>query len=225
MAVLCRDKKLLFILNPRTGSSALGDHLIKEFGGEWIPAEIFYHNKLKKKIYPKHNTLDELVEANLLEDCKIEDHHIFTSTSNPYDSLLTLYNKYRYRYDEWRKEGRPFLQNSQAEKEINFCKNHSVNQWIFKRYSKAAIKALLGIEEYSVNQQYLKGCRFVLKKESLQKDFSMMLDDLEIEGNRKIPISNRTEKKGDWSAELSYFSRILIYITYRKDFKRFNYPF
>ena len=103
MAVIYKDKKLLFILNPRTGSSALWDHLINAFGGEWIPPEIFYHNKLKKKIYPKHNTLDELIEAGLLNDYNLEDFHIFTSTSNPYDSLLTLYNKYRYRYDEWRK--------------------------------------------------------------------------------------------------------------------------
>lgn len=225
MAVICRDKKLLFILNPRTGSSSLGDHLINAFGGEWIPTEIIYHKTLEKKIYPKHNTLDELIEAGLLNDYNLEDFHVFTSTSNPYDSILTLYNKYRYRYDEWRKESRPFLQNARIKNEIEYCKRHSVNQWIFKGYFKAAIRALLGLEKYSVNEKYLEGCQFVLKKESLQEDFSTMLDDLEIEGNRQIPVSNRTEKKGHWSKEFSYLSRILIYITYRNDFKRFNYPF
>ena len=225
MAVLCRDKKLLFILNPRTGSSALGDHLIKEFGGEWLPKETIYINDNQIKIEPKHNTIQKLLDFDLITSKELSEYLVFTSVANPYDSLLTLYNKYRYRYNEWRKEGRPFLQNAHAEKEIDFCKNHSINQWVFSRYFKSAIKSILGLEKFSINEQYLDGCKIILKKESMQEDFDKMLSKERLKGNNIIPIINKTEKKEKDKQDLSIFSRLLIYFTYKSDFKNFNYPF
>ena len=225
MAVICRDKKLLFILNPRTGSSALGDHLIKEFGGEWLPKETIYINDNQIKIEPKHNTIQKLLDFDLITSKELSEYLVFTSVANPYDSLLTLYNKYRYRYDEWRKEGRPFLQNTHAEKEIDFCKNHSINQWVFSRYFKSAIKSILGLEKFSINEQYLDGCKIILKKESMQEDFDKMLSKERLKGNNIIPIINKTEKKEKDKQDLSIFSRLLIYFTYKSDFKNFNYPF
>lgn len=225
MAVICREKKLLFLLNPRTGSSALGDHLIKEFGGEWLPKENYYDEKLKKTIYFKHNTLEELLQAGLLKQDEVDNLIVFTGVANPYDSLVTLYNKYRYRYDEWRKEGRPFLQNHRVASEIAYCKANSINKWIFRNYFKASLYALFNLKSYTINEGYNIGCNYILKKENMQEDFSMMLKKFGVDGNPKIPILNKTERKGESSKDFSFLSRVLIYITFKNDFKAFSYSF
>lgn len=225
MAVICRQKKLLFILNPRTGSSALGEHLINEFGGEWLPKKTFFDENLSQKIDFKHNTVKELVDFGLLASDELSDYVIFTSVANPYDSLVTLYNKYRYRYDEWRKEGRQFLQSERVLKEIQYCKEHTINQWIFKNYWKAAIKSILNLDKYSVNENYLVGCNNILKKENMQSDFEKLINKHRVQGNPKIPRINKTERKGESRSDYSLLSRILIYLTYRQDFNRFKYSF
>lgn len=224
MAVICRDKKLLFILNPRTGSSALGDHLIKEFGGEWLPKETIYNREKHTKIEPKHNTIQKLLEFDLITPEELGDYLVFTSVANPYDSLHTLYNKYRYRYPEWKKGGRWFLQNERIEKELDFCAKHTINEWVRKKFLKSAIKSLIGLEIYSINQNYLIGCKEILRKAYLQEDFKQMLQKHKISGNGQIPVINQTERKEKKKATFNTFSKLLIYITYKKDFLLLRNP-
>ena len=224
MAVICREKKLLFLLNPRTGSSALGEHLLNEFGGEWLPAKRIEDANGNTLVQHKHNTIQQLVEYNLISHQELKNYIVFVGVANPYSSLLTLYNKYRYRYAEWRAEGRPFLRSDSVANEIEYCSNHTINQWVFSRYWKPALKSIIGLQHYTVNEGYLKGCKEVLRKEYLQSDFELMLSKHAIAGNPTIPRINKTEGKiQDPTLAFNWLSRWLIYITYKSDFDRFGY--
>lgn len=225
MAVICKEKKLLFLLNPRTGSSALGEHLINEFGGEWLPKERYFDNTIQKHIDFKHNTISELLEFNLFTNEELNDLIVFTSVCNPYYSLLTLYRKYKYRYEQWRKEGRHFLQDEKIQKEIDFCKNNTINKWIFKNLWKSSIKSFLKLEKLSLNKRFVSKQTFVLKEETLQEDFKKFLEENNINGNSTIPVTNKTESKGEGINSLNFISKILIYVTYREDFIKYKYKF
>jgi hypothetical protein len=218
MAVICREKKMLFILNPRTGSSALGEHLINEFGGEWLPKTTIVNKEKGTQVEPKHNTVQKLLDFNLITQEELKEYLVFTSVASPYDSLQTLYNKYRYRYPEWRKEGRWFLQNDRIKQEIEFCAKHNINEWARERFLKSAVKSILGLERYSINENYLDGCKEILRKNYLQSDFSAMLQKYQISGNPKIPVINQTEEKEEEKTSFNAFSKLLIYLTYKSDF-------
>lgn len=225
MAVICRNKKLLFILNPRSGSSALGDHLIKKFEGEWIPKERYYDTNLNRYIDFKHNTVEDLLEAKLITTNELEELIVFTTVAHPYDNLRTLYAKYRYRYEQWKNEGRHFLQSENVQKNIDFCKKHNINQWILKELWKASIKAILRLEEYSINYSFPKYCHAVLKKEQLQSDFEQFLVKYNVIGDKNIPKINKTENKDGGVDNFNLLSKLLIYIVYYRDFKKYSYRF
>lgn len=226
MAIICREKKLLFLLNPRTGGSAVANHLLKYFSGEWIPSKDILAPSGDILLQSKHQTLNDLYKFSLLNPEDLTDYVIFTNVRDPYDSLVSLFQKYRGRYAKWKEEGNYWANNSGKRllNEIEFCSNHSFNQWIFTRYWKSAILSFCGLRKFSIYEEYPLGCTKILHKENLSSDFRNMLSEYKLEGNPEIEIYNETETKKEKPANpYNIFTKILVYLTYRDDFKNYGY--
>ena len=96
MAIICRDHKLLFIMVPASGCTALGDVLQKRLGGEWFPSEDLIKNNYK--IPHKHTSIQELLEYNLMTKRELSKYLKFATVRNPFDRWVTLYQR---RVGEW----------------------------------------------------------------------------------------------------------------------------
>lgn len=227
MAVICREKKLLYLLNPRTGGTAVANHLMNHFGGEWIPANNILDENGSILLQSKHQTLKELYEFNILTYEEVKNYIVFTNVRDPYDSLISLYEKYRGRYAQWRREGNYWVNHSGEHilREIDYCSNHSFSEWIFTRYWKSAVLSVLGIRKFSIHADYPTGCNKILRKEHLSADFKSMLLEYKIEGEPNIEVYNETEtKKEKRTVSYNILTRTLVYLTYRTDFKKYDYP-
>src|SRR5690606_23489876 len=92
MAIICRDHRLLFIMVPGTGCSVVGNLLIEEFGGEWIPSSnIIVDNRIA--VQRKHSRLPELIRTGLLTPEEVEEYLVFATVRNPFDRLVTYYQR------------------------------------------------------------------------------------------------------------------------------------
>ncbi|MDJ0597429.1 MAG: sulfotransferase family 2 domain-containing protein [Crocosphaera sp.] len=98
MATICRDHKLLFIMVPGTGCSAIGKVLQEQFRGEWIPKEDIYENN-SLKLSKKHNSIRDLVKFNLISRRELPLYLKFGTVRNPFDAFTTAYQ--RAISDEW----------------------------------------------------------------------------------------------------------------------------
>ncbi|MGK7955885.1 MAG: sulfotransferase family 2 domain-containing protein [Crocosphaera sp.] len=98
MATICRTHKLLFIMVPGMGCSATGKILQEQFGGEWIPRKDIYENN-SLKLGKKHNSISELVKANLISRRELPIYLKFGTVRNPFDTFTTKYA--RAISDEW----------------------------------------------------------------------------------------------------------------------------
>lgn len=223
MAVLCRELGLLFVLNPATGSTAIGRLLLERFGGEWLPAQ-------DGPVVPrKHSTLTELLAAGLLSAEERAGLCVATTVRNPYDRLVSIHAKRRGISDE--KLARPdFYMNRQRggerAEEVRWIREHDFRAWIRRRFVRNwALRTLLG-RPPSVYDRYVEGVDVVLRYERLQQDFDALIRRLDAEpaGIPRINVS-RERVRRDYREEYDRLSRLLVRIGQRRDLERFGYGF
>lgn len=92
MAIICRDRKLLFIMVPSTGCSSIGEILIPRFGGEYLPKKDVYQNG-QRILESKHNSIKELVTFEAISPIELPIYFKFATVRNPFDRLASEYQK------------------------------------------------------------------------------------------------------------------------------------
>ncbi|PSF38661.1 hypothetical protein C7H19_03910 [Aphanothece hegewaldii CCALA 016] len=102
MAIICRDYKLLFIQVPGTGCSSITDVLIEKFGGEELPKSDLLLAGSYKLVGIKHNTVSQLINFNLVTKKELNSYVKFATVRNPFDRLVTDYQRCTGR---WWEEG------------------------------------------------------------------------------------------------------------------------
>lgn len=201
MAVLCREQRLLFIGNKRTGSTAVGRALESAFGAVYVPNER-YVSARDEVVSRRHSTLRQLVEHRLL-DIPLDELHKFTTVRNPFDSLVSQWAKLRFR----------------ANREGGWVQSRAVSfpSWIEKRFAHA--------DPTSMHAEYVEGVDVVLRFERLAAD----LDDLL--ASRGLPSiivarENATvERSPDHREYYDDRAREIVARVFREDLARFDYEF
>ena len=94
MAIICRDYKLLFIQVPATGCSSVSKVLIEKLGGEKLPKKDIMLAGKYKLVGEKHNTLQQLVDFNLISSKELKSYLTFGTVRNPFDRFATAYQRY-----------------------------------------------------------------------------------------------------------------------------------
>lgn len=227
MAVYCRDHKLLFIQAPRTGSSAVGKVLREQLGGEWLPRRpILDHNGMKVMSH-QHNTLKQLVDHDLLKVKEIRNLIIFTTVRNPYDSVVSLYVKNAKRLPRQLSNSSSWIyRTTNRRRSIEFAQGHSFRRWVLWRYGERAWRNLLRREAGSLFGRYVRGTNALLRFESLQDDFSKILEMAGIKEEIQIPRYNVTTKKAtNYQKYYDTISKSIVYYRFRGDIQKYGYGF
>jgi len=223
MAILCRDLGLLFVLDPATGSTAIGSLLCERYGGEWLPAEN------RPNVRRKHSTLRDLLDAGLLSLDERQKLCVATSVRNPYDRLVSIYwKRMRIGAEQLADPGFWIHRHAKPDRiaEIEWIKHHDFSSWIRRRFVRNWLPRLIRGQSPSVYEQFVDGVDIVLRYERLQQDFDDLIRRLGATPV-EIPRLNVTAERArrDYRDEYDLLSRTLVRIGQRADLERFGYSF
>lgn len=223
MAYLADSQKLLFFLNPRTGSTALSRHLQKHLKGRWLPSEDI-RRQGKLAVPWKHTTPDQL-RAHDLWPGDIDGLIPFTTVRNPFDSLVSLYSKLARDAEVAKSQGVAAVPGgAQRGKRALRASELGFNGWILENHAAGRISED-GRE--TANQRFSKGCAHRLRFEHLQEDFDEMC---RLEGLAPLePIAriNKTDVRQDASYRDWYTqeTRDRLLLWFRWDLDELGYRF
>ena len=227
MAVLCENLRLLFVMAPRTGCTSIGQLLCEEFGGRFVPREPILGSNGMRLVGPKHSTLKQLLEFQILEDTAAKQLYKFTAVRNPFDSLVSLYFKKQSKYQ-------PLLQDPDSwihtvpgyVDDMNFCQAHSFEEWLIRRYERPYFRFWRKGRSKRLYRSFVDGADFVMRFENLQDDFRTALRKAGVSDDASIPHVNRTtERNRDYRSHYSPRARRIVEHAFHEELEDFDYRF
>ncbi len=225
MAVISRSHRLLFILAPHTGSSAIAKVLKEELTGEWIPPREIQDADGRILARRKHTTMRQLLTAGLISAAERADLFAFSAVRNPFDALVSTYFKHASAEPttiaKRRSTGR-----SRIVDFAEFCQDHSFEEWIDYAFKPGTLDRLRG-RAAQQGPSYHDDVDFIMRFEHLQHDFDEALRRGGIEGSYVIPRHNVTQERQtrDYREFYSEGSRRVVQQAFAPYLERFGYSF
>ncbi|MDJ0511345.1 MAG: sulfotransferase family 2 domain-containing protein [Crocosphaera sp.] len=244
MAIICPEKKLLFIMAPGTGSSSLGKVLIKNLNGEFIPSDNMYDGK--KVINFKHTTIQEIIRYNIMSRAELAIHLKFTTIRNPFDLLASEYQRY---ISDWiikatkfriEKKKEKFLTIDAAKRNQEKVRNQGFDAWLKERLEIANnkhsfIRRVKSKVKYSISPYlrsriypFINGTDKIIRFENLEEDFNNLLKEAEIIKRNQwidVPNVNPTAGKKPYQEYYTITSRKMVEKCLAQELRIFNYKF
>jgi len=226
MAIICRKYNFLFIMTPRTACTAIGELLCERYGGEFLPREDILDSRGRIAIQKKHSTLKELLEHKILSPEESKSLVKVATVRNPFDTLVSLYCKQRYKYQPLLSDPTSWVNRSPAyARSMRYAQTHSFDRWVQKKCAKQLVKLALGFPR-SMYSEYTDGMDRVMRYESIARDLSSAFATAGM-ANGAIPVINRTEERTDRDYRSSYsrWSALMVRVAYADDLKKYEYTF
>jgi hypothetical protein len=227
MAIICPGIGLLFVQAPRTGCTAIERLLLDRFGGESLPPENILDPNGFIRIQRKHCSIRQLLAEGLVPAVYAEQFTTVTTVRNPYDSLVSLYVKKRVSYQELLKDPASWVHRVRGfVEDIEFCRSHSFEEWLTKRYAVGHIDRLLGRGRRSLYGRYTAGVAVVMRFERLQQDFDAVMRRLGIEGDVTIPSINATQHRTtSYQGYYTPEARRIVEYVFKPELEQYGYTF
>ncbi len=219
MAVISRRNGYLFLLAPRTASTAVGDVMCKQLGGRFIPKRDMLDEHGALIVERKHSTARQLVDAGLLRRRGVDNLFVITAVRNPFDSLVTWWVKKKTSYVPLLADPNSFVHRSKsAVTDIRFVMDHTFDEWVARNYADATPRSMYA--------EWLEDADFVMRYERLQHDFEEAMGRVGIDQVPQIPVLNPTEAKdADYRSYYTPHSRRRVARAFAPDLERFGYRF
>lgn len=227
MAIICQQHRLLFIQAPRTGCTAIEKLLVDHFGGESLPSEDILDSDGFVRVGRKHCTVKQLLDEKILPTDYATRYTTVTTVRNPFDSLVSLYVKKRESYQERLQDPASWVHRVRGYVEdMEYCRTHTFEEWLFKRYAVSPIDRLLGRRHRSLSGRYTDGVARVLRFERLQADFESVMRHLGIDGDLTIPSINITrQRRNTFQDYYTPDARRLVEYVFGPELDRYGYTF
>jgi hypothetical protein len=227
MAIICRNYNLLFIMTPRTACTAVGELLCKHYGGQFVPAEDIFDSPGRILVEQKHSTLSQLIQYKLLTRKEVQSLLKVAAVRNPFDSLLSLYFKKRFKYQPLLSDPVSWVSRSpRYVADMKYCQTHSFNEWVLKVCSRKILKKFLGFRS-SLFSDYTQGMDVILRYERIEEDLKEVFNKAGIIWKADIPTVNRTEERtdGDYRCCYSRLAAFVVGVACSYDLKTYGYQF
>ena len=151
MAIICRKYNFLFIMTPRTACTAIGELLCESYGGEFLPTEDILDSRGRIAIQKKHSTLRELLEHKILSPEEAKSLVKVATVRNPFDTLVSLYFKQRYKYQPLLSDPTSWVNRSPAyARNMQICANALFRSVGAKEMRKATPETSSGFSTFHV---------------------------------------------------------------------------
>jgi len=227
MATICRRHRLLFIQAPRTGCTAIEKLLFDRFGGESLPREEILDGDGFVRVGRKHCSIRQLLAEQLIPADYRNQFTVVTTVRNPYDSLVSLYVKKREKYQERLNDPNSWIHRIRGYVEdMEYCRTHTFEEWLTKRYAVSRLDALLGRGRRSLYGRYTDGVEVVMRFERLQQDFESVMRRLGVEGDVTIPNVNPTpQRSATYQAYYTGKARQIVAHVFKHELEQYGYSF
>jgi hypothetical protein len=227
MAIICRQYGLLFIMTPRTACTAVGELLCARYGGEFLPAEDVFDDNGRIAVQKKHSTLAELIAHNILTGGEAASLLKVATVRNPFDTLVSLYFKQRYKYQPLLDDPNSWVNRSPTyAKNMKYAQKHSFSAWLIRKCVIQVVKRLRG-DPPSMFHDYTDGVDLTMRYENIQDDLRQVFARARMPEDGSIPTINRTDERTDrdYCPYYSGPSRLAVKIAYSDDLQRYGYRF
>jgi hypothetical protein len=229
MAVVSPKYKYLFIMSPRTGSTALGrDVLIPHLDGDPLTPRVARPDGTVL-LRTQHASLDDLMQYHLLTAERARQLLKFTTVRNPFDSLVSEYVRQRRRHIETHDVDAGYG-TPRAVKQMRNAATRSFPEWIEMRYTRRGARTIgcrAPLRRQHLHGRYMKGMDVLMRYERLQADFDGVLDRLGIAERYQISAFNGADEpeRRDYRPFYDTPSRELVARVFEPDLERFGYQF
>jgi len=216
VAIISRQLGYLFIHAPRTGGTALAAALLSpRLQGAAIPRKKVPVATASGAVRTvrQHITGRQLVEADLITSEELERLFIFTTVRNPFDSLVSAYIKKRDTVPNKKWATNHPLTTAR----VLAAAASTFPEFIESQYGSRRPRHLHGT--------HIEGADFVMRFETLQHDFGVVLAHLGVPDTIEIPQVNRTDRQRGYRSYYTPSSRTVVETVFAPDLERFGYEF
>ena len=214
-------------MTPRTACTAIGDLLCTHYGGEFVPSEDILDSQGFITVQKKHSTLSQLIKHKILTPEAAESLLKIAAVRNPFDSLVSLYFKQRFKYQPLLSDSSSWVNRTIGYAgHMRYAQSHSFNEWVFKVSYRKLIKRLLRIRA-SMFTDYTTGMDVILRYETIEKDLKETFSRAGIPWKADIPRVNRTNERaaGDYRSLYSRIAALTVRFVYAHDLETYGYDF
>jgi sulfotransferase famil protein len=214
-------------MTPRTACTAIGELLCNEYSGEFVPSENILDSDGHISVEKKHSTLSQLIQHKLLTTEEANSLLKVASVRNPFDTLVSLYFKQRYKYQPLLADPNSWVNRSPRYiKKMRYAQSHSFTEWMFRVSYGKLIKRLLGLHP-SMFAEYIQGMDVVMRFESIENDLRNVFRKAGMAADVHLPIVNRTDERTDRDYRSCYSrtAAFAVNFIYSDDLKTYGYKF
>lgn len=251
MAIICREYKLLFIMAPATGCTAIGEILKDKFGGEYLPREPIEKNGWQI-IDKKHSSISQLVEFDLISKEELSSYVKFATVRNPFDRFVTGYQRLVGGWTEMHmnlNNPESWISSVKGEKYRNKLRHYKLRQaklarkegfenWLLRQIGYRPFNKLLKTWlKSSVNNSYfhkqkmnrlypmIDGVDEIIHYEQLENHLNKILGKVGVEEYVDIPRINKTPGKKSYRDYFTPKTREIFESFYAEELAQFEYHF
>lgn len=203
MPIISDKHGYLFVLSPRTGSSAIAEGvLIPALDGRWLPDEdVTADDGTTVLLDAKHAPVKDLRRHGLLSRHDTQRLFTFSAVRNPFDSMASLYVKQQQTYQPLLDDPGSWIhRRPHYVRAMTYAAEHTFGEWfrhvLRPRNRRQQLYARLRGQYYPrhLYRAHIAGMDLVMRHESLQEDFNRVLDRLRLE-RATIPRVNVTKER------------------------------
>lgn len=225
MALIVPELRLLFIMAPHTGCTAIGEVLRDRFDARWVPEDDITGPDGRIVIPRKHTRLPQLLSAGLITPEQRASLTVAAGVRNPFDEEVSHYKQrerdYRARRDD--AETRRKLAGGKAAPDLRPI---DFETWLRRRYVGRPWSRLLG-RTPKRPADFTEGVDTVIRFERLQADFDTLLAGLGVTEHVEIPVVNPTgvREKRPYQEFYSPRARAIVESVFADRIARYGYRF
>lgn len=222
MAILCRDIGLLLVQAPHTGSTSLGTLLREELGGEMLVGERVRDGSGKIILRQKHQTLQQLFDADLIRHEEREEMLVVVGVRDPYDLVLTEYARNR----EAGAISAPQRILRRLPGTSGDFTSADFERFVKRRYTPGPLYRLAGRTPFAP-LDWTEGADHIIRFEDMQTGLDAALEAVGVTARPQLPHRNPTASRRDLHYREIYTdaAREVVATAYRREFDRFGYEF
>jgi hypothetical protein len=203
--VISDKYKYLFIETPHTASSAISIELVRKYEG--------------RKIVNKHANYHEFLKIANNEQ---KEYFVFAGVRDPLDEAVSLYNKLLTDHNEAytdpnRQLGKGGWVTKRKAEIHKLVKSGKGFAGFLRKYYPRTYTSNIDINK--------KRCDFIIRFESIDKDFTSALKKLGIKQLRPLPVVNKTNKKGSYDEYYDPQSRDFAFKVFGPFMEEWEYDF
>ena len=178
--IISHKNQYIFIQIPHTASTSIGDELCANYDG--------------KRILDKHSLYFEFEK---IATAKEKNYFVFACVRNPLNEVVSRYFKYKTNHMKtfttpryWQKNGGDgWVTNKQLSQYKWIAERNADFSDFFLKYYRVPYDSWINIEAEKYD--------YVMHFETIERDFSKVLEILNLEQKRPLPVKNKTDGKDE----------------------------